>query len=82
MTPSRLRDCLIISDLSERDLARRLNRPDAEVRRWAMGHVPVPPAVEAWLERVTAFSERHPPPQPSREEAMAAVRTRGRTRVR
>jgi transcriptional regulator with XRE-family HTH domain len=61
VTPDRLRECLALLRWSQRGLAEALDCDERQIRRWAAGAA-VPPAVAAWLDRLAAYHERHPPP--------------------
>jgi len=63
MTPDALRHCLDTLAWSQRGVAALLAVNEREVRRWAAGRGPIPPAVAAWLALLAAFHERHPPPR-------------------
>lgn len=62
MTPTRLRDCLALLRWSQRGLADALACDDRLVRRWASGDAEVPPEVAAWLDKLAATHQTHPPP--------------------
>ena len=52
MSPTRLRECLALPGWSLRELARRLEIGDREVRKMAAGQVPIPDTVSGWLEEI------------------------------
>ncbi len=62
MTPTRLRECLVALDWTQRGVARLLERPEGTVRQWARGTVQVPSDVASWLETLTKCHEENPPP--------------------
>jgi ribosome-binding protein aMBF1 (putative translation factor) len=63
MTPAaRLRAALDHLHWSCRSLAAILGRDERRVRRWAAGDYEPPEDVLAWLERLAAFHDAHPPP--------------------
>lgn len=62
MTPTRLRECIEALGWTQRGLARVLERQEGTVRQWARGAVQIPADVADWLERLTRFHERNPPP--------------------
>jgi transcriptional regulator with XRE-family HTH domain len=47
---------------SQRELARRLNVGETQVRRWVAGQAPIPPALEIWLAKAADWHAKHPPP--------------------
>ena len=61
VTSSRLRECLAALHWTQRGLAVVLDMDDREVRRWAAG-APIPDAVAAWREALTAAHLAHPAP--------------------
>ncbi len=63
MSSHRLQMCLLILGWSVRDLARRTDRHQTTVVRWANGHSPVPDDVADWLETLAAFHIAHPGPR-------------------
>lgn len=66
MSSYRLLVCLAILGWSERELARRADRHQTTITRWARGLAPVPGAEAAWLETLAAFHVAHPAPRGKR----------------
>ena len=64
MTPSIRQACLALLRWSQRGLAEALGYDESTVRVWMRGGGKPPPEVDAWLEKLAAFHERHPPPGP------------------
>ncbi len=62
MTPDRLRYCLDLLGWNAFWLARYLDLADGTPRHWLAGRTPVPHAVAAWLETLTAAHEAAPRP--------------------
>jgi ribosome-binding protein aMBF1 (putative translation factor) len=62
MTPTRLRECLVLLAWSQRGLATLLERHEGTVRQWARGAVEMPDDVVRWLEARARHAEKHPPP--------------------
>lgn len=66
MTPSRLRQILALTPLSQRQLALWLDVDDGTVRSWATGRRAIDPWAGVWLELLAHFLANHPPPTPPR----------------
>lgn len=62
MSPTRLRECLILLRWTQRGLADALGMDEARVRKWARGVGSVPAEIAAWLERRAAAMAEDPPP--------------------
>jgi hypothetical protein len=66
MTPDRLRDCLDVLHWHDRDLADALQVSVRVCQRWVSGRREIPPAIAAWLDKLThailATLAAHPPP--------------------
>lgn len=82
MSPTRLRECLLVLGWSQRTLAKLTQRDDSLVRRWADGDRPVPETVATWLERIAAkvqaVLDADPPPKPSRGPRAEALTAEAR----
>jgi len=55
MTPARLRVALNTIGWAKRQLARRVDVDEHEVRRWESGEHEVPAPIAEWLELLTEF---------------------------
>lgn len=62
MTPNRFRECLTLIGWSGHELARRLDKDERQIRRWASGAYAIPQPIADWLEKRARFHERNPPP--------------------
>ena len=68
MSSGRLLVCLLVLGWSVRDLARRLDRHQTTVVRWANGLSLVPDEVAEWMEALVAFHLAHPAPRPAQPD--------------
>ena len=57
-----LRPILAEIGWSDRELARRLNRPHGTVRRWIDGSAAMPDDVQEWLEKLVKAMRLYPEP--------------------
>jgi hypothetical protein len=78
VTPSRLRDCMILADMPAPELARRLGRPEADIRRWLKGEAAVPPPVASWLSVMAMVGEEYPAPLPRRRPVQEPEQPHGK----
>jgi transcriptional regulator with XRE-family HTH domain len=62
MTPTDRRIALAAIGWTQRGLADRLGWDEGTVRRWMRDGGEAPAEVDAWLGRVAAFHQAHPPP--------------------
>ena len=63
MTPSRLRECLVLLRWSQRGLAGALNKDEGGIRMMARGARSIPLALAAWLETLAAVHQANPAPE-------------------
>lgn len=68
MTPERFRACLVLLNLSHRQLAAWINVSDRRVRTWAAGTAEVPTLLAIWLEGLARYLETHPIPKATTKE--------------
>ncbi|ACI50343.1 conserved hypothetical protein [Gluconacetobacter diazotrophicus PA1 5] len=73
MTPTRLRECLVLVRWSQRGLAAALDADERLVRRWASGDADIPEAVAEWIEGLAQAHASLPAPGRwrSRETALS-----------
>ena len=65
MDAARLRECIAIFGISQRQLAKVLHRREGVVRMWARGGYAIPHEVASWLEGwIEAGATLPPPPLP------------------
>lgn len=63
MTRERLAECIATLGWTQRETGRQLSRQEAAIRQYLSGKAKIPDADAAWIERLTRFRERNPPPQ-------------------
>lgn len=73
MTSAALRAALDALRWSPRSLAEALNCDNRLVRRWAAGHISIPPSVAAWLIGLQAAHRAAPPPKHWRSEQLGPI---------
>lgn len=61
MTPERFRECLDAIGWTGRELARRLEVDERQVRRWSSGSE-MPQRVADWIEALAEAHQANPPP--------------------
>jgi hypothetical protein len=62
MTPLRFRECLYLLGWTQANLPKIMRVRQQQVRRWAVGDMPIPANVADWLERLVTCHTQNPPP--------------------